>query len=253
MRRTSLACGLIVWSCLLVCCSQAQQTPGEAADTLTLYSYQVASRDGIGKWYADREIAHVMGHQGAEWLERPDREEKERTDLLLKALDLPPDAVVADIGAATGYMTFRLAPLVPRGKVLAVDIQPEMIAMLKVKKESRQADNVIPILGTIIDPRLPADSVDLVLLVDAYHEFSYPYEMMKSLVHSLRPGGRIALVEYRAEDPKVPIKRLHKLSEAQARKEMALVGLELIENKALLPQQHLMLFGERDAVRNTSE
>ncbi|SDK41234.1 methyltransferase, FkbM family [Catalinimonas alkaloidigena] len=241
MQKTPSFYGLIVWSCLLGGCSQAQQA--QRAETDTLYRYREAMPDGIGKWYQGREIAHVMGHQGAGWLERSEREEEERTDLLMDALDLAPDAVVADIGAGTGYFTFRLARRVPQGRVLAVDIQPEMIAYLNEKKEEQRAANVTPILGTITQPRLPTDRVDLVLLVDAYHEFSHPYEMMAALAQSLAPNGKIALVEYRAEDPSVPIKPLHKMSEAQAQKEMAQVGLQLLENKDLLPQQHLMLFG----------
>ncbi len=208
------------------------------------YELREASRDGTGKFYMGREIAHVMGYQGADWLERTDREIKERTDLLVQALALQPSDVVADLGAGTGYFTFRLSPLVPKGKVLAVDLQPEMIAYLEENKAKQDANNVETILCTEQNPNLPAGTVDLVLMVDAYHEFSYPREVMTSIVQALKPNGRVALVEYRAEDPDVPIKPLHKMTVEQAVKEMRAVGLRLIENKTLLPQQHLMLFGK---------
>ncbi len=190
-----------------------------------------------------REIAHVMGHLGASWLERPEREQEERTDLLLKALSLKPTDVVADIGAGTGFLTFQIAPKLPQGKVLAVDIQPEMITYLNQGKAKRKMPNVTPILSTESDPKLDAKSIDMAIMIDAYHEFSYPREMIQHLVAALKPGGRIVLVEYRAEDPNVPIKELHKLSVAQATKEMKAVGLKLLKNDDRLPQQHIMFFG----------
>ncbi|WP_040006354.1 class I SAM-dependent methyltransferase [Fibrisoma limi] len=224
--------------------STSQQTTGQAkVDSSGNYQYRSATRDGIGKVYLGREIAQVMGHLGAAWLERPEREQEERTDLLLDALDLKPTDVVADIGAGTGYFTFLMAPEVPRGKVLAVDIQPEMIEYLNAGKRKRNASNVEAVLGTESNPKLPANSVDLAILIDAYHEFSYPREMMDNIVKALKPGGRVVLVEYRAEDPSVPIKELHKLSVAQATKEMKAAGLKLIKNDDRLPQQHVMFFG----------
>lgn len=198
--------------------------------------------NGISKYYLGRQIAHVMGHEGASWLERSDRREEEGTDVLLRELKLKPTDVVADIGAGTGFFTFRISPLVPKGKVLAVDIQPEMLAALRETKTRTKATNVEPVQGTTQNPNLPANSVDLVLIVDAYHEFDHPREMMRSIRQSLTPNGRVALVEYRAEDPNVPIKRIHKMSVAQARREMAAVGLELADTVETLPQQHLMFF-----------
>ncbi|RIV24997.1 class I SAM-dependent methyltransferase [Fibrisoma montanum] len=222
----------------------SQQTAGKAkTDSSGYYQYRNATRDGIGKVYQGREIAQVMGHLGAAWLERPEREQEERTDLLLDALDLKPTDVVADIGAGTGYFTFLMAPEVPQGKVLAVDIQPEMIDYLNAGKRKRNMSNVEAVLGTESNPKLPANSVDLVIMIDAYHEFSYPREMMNTIVKALKPGGRVVLVEYRAEDPSVPIKELHKLSVAQATKEMKAAGLKLIKNDSRLPQQHVMFFG----------
>ncbi len=208
--------------------------------------YEIASpRDpnGIGTYYMGRQIAHVMGHEGASWLERNGRKQEEGTDLLLKELPLKPTDVVADIGAGTGFFSFQLAKKVPRGQVLAVDIQPEMIAALQANKKKLRVANVRPVLGTTTNPTLPRDSVDLVLIVDAYHEFDHPREMGRAIRRSLRPGtGRLALVEYRAEDPNVPIKRIHKMSVAQVRKEMDAVGLTLTDSISTLPQQHLLLF-----------
>jgi ubiquinone/menaquinone biosynthesis C-methylase UbiE len=212
-----------------------------------VYEYVEPSRDGIGKVYMGREISRVMGHLGAGWLERPGREAEEKPALLIDNLGLEPDHVVADIGAGTGYFTFRLAPRVPEGRVLAVDIQPEMLAILDRRERELGLTNVEPILGQIDDPKLPAGAVDLVLMVDAYHEFSHPAEMMTGIVNGLKPGGRVALIEYRAEDPAVRIKPLHKMTERQAIKEMTAAGLIHVETLDVLPQQHLMFF-EKPAV-----
>ncbi len=222
----------------------SQVTTSKTADTTGFYETKTPAYDGIGRVYMGREISEVMGHLGAGWLERSDREQEERTDLLADALDLKPTDVVADIGAGTGYFSFRLARLVPQGKVLAVDIQPEMIEYLNAGKRKAKTPNVEPVLGTITDPKLPANGVDLALLVDAYHEFSNPREMIDNIVKSLRPGGRVVLVEYRAEDPNVPIKEHHKMSEAQAAKEMKAAGLRLLKNDKRLPQQHILIFGK---------
>lgn len=202
--------------------------------------------NGIGKFFMGREIAHVMGHQAADWLERPEREREERPDLLLAALKLKPGDVAADIGCGSGYHTRRLARAVgTNGTVYAVDIQPEMLALLTNKLAAEKIINVKPALGTTTDPRLPADQLDLILLVDVYHEFDQPYEMTHALVRALKPGGRLVLVEFRGEDPKVPIKEVHKLTEAQARKEMALHPLEWVENISGLPWQHILVFRRR--------
>ncbi|MBL8190668.1 MAG: class I SAM-dependent methyltransferase [Acidobacteria bacterium] len=198
--------------------------------------------NGIGKFYMGREIAHVMGHQGADWLERDDREQTELPNEVVKQMKLKPTDVVADIGAGTGYFTFRIAPLVKQGKVLAVDIQPEMLAIIEERKKRFKAENVAGILSTETDTKLPANSVDVVLFVDAYHEFSYPREMMESIVKGLKPGGRVVQIEYRGEDPDVPIKRVHKMTVAQAKKEMAAIGLVWKETKDFLPQQHFIVF-----------
>lgn len=204
------------------------------------------SPDGIGKFYMGREIAWVMGHAAADWLERPNREEEEKSELMVESLKLKPGAVVADIGAGSGYFVGRLSTKVGNsGRVLAVDIQPEMLQLLTNKLAAQGITNVHPILGTITDPKLPPASVDLVLMVDVYHEFSHPYEMMQAISRSLKPGGRVAFVEFRGEDPKVPIKPVHKMTEAQVKKEMTVQPLEFVETIGTLPWQHIILFRKR--------
>ena len=208
----------------------------------SFYEYGKASRDGIGKTYMGREISHVMGHLGAAWLERPQRNRDEKTRRLVKNLPLEAGDTVADIGAGTGYFSFRIAELIPQGKVLAVDIQQEMLDIIESRKAEGFPDNVEPVLGTESDPRLPERSVDLILLVDAYHEFSWPREMGEAMFRALKPGGRLVLVEYRGEDPSVQIKRLHKMTRKQARNEMEAIGLKRESTKNFLPQQHFMVF-----------
>lgn len=206
------------------------------------YSYAQPSRDGIGKFYMGREISHVMGHLGAGWLERPEREREERTDLLLENLPLQKDSIVVDLGAGTGYFSIPMALRVSEGRVLAVDIQQEMLDIIADRASTAGIENIRTILATETDPGLPENSVDLVLMVDAYHEFSHPREVIDRIVSSLKPGGRIVLIEYRGEDPAVPIKRLHKMTEAQARRELTAAGLRWVENLDFLPQQHFLVF-----------
>ncbi len=219
--------------------AQSDRQPDEATPR---YELREPSRDGTGRVYMGREISEVMGHRGAAWLERDRREQEEAPARLLGAIDLRPHDRVADIGAGTGYFTFRISPLVPQGTVFAVDIQQEMLDVISRRMAKLQADNIVPVLGTITDPRLADESIDVALLVDAYHEFSHPFEMMSALRRALRPNGRLILVEYRGEDPEVPIKPLHKMTEAQARKEMSAVGLEWVETIDVLPRQHIMVF-----------
>ena len=206
------------------------------------YTYGTPSRGGIGKFYHGREIAQVMGHRGARWLERNTRVFEEAPDLAVQAMDLPSDAVVADIGAGTGYFTFRLAARVPVGQVYAVDIQTEMLDIIRKRMRRRSVENVVPVLGSTDDPGLPQGAIDAVLLVDAYHEFDHPFEMMHGIVQSLRPGGRVYLVEYRGEDRQLAVKPLHKMTEQQVIREMQAVGLEWVETQAFLPTQHFMVF-----------
>lgn len=207
-----------------------------------IYFYKEPTRDGTGKVYMGREISQVVSQHAIRWLERPDREEEERPSLVMENLELDPDDVVADIGAGSGYFTFLMAPLVREGKVLAVDIQPEMLKFIEGKKKLEKAPNVETVLGTIEDVNLPDESVDLVILVDAYHEFSHPREMAESIVEGLKPGGRLVFLEYRGEDPSVSIKPLHKMTVQQVQREMDVVGLEFVEVRDFLPIQHFIVF-----------
>ena len=231
----------VLWCVLLL----AASIPHAATPADTSYVQQPATRDGTGKIYMGREIAIPLGHHGAGWLERSGREKEEAPDILLRELRLAPTDVVADIGAGTGYFTFRISPLVPQGRVYAVDVDMEMLDDIRARIKREQVTNVEPVLGAIDNPSLPANRVDVALIVDAYHEFSHPREMMRGILEALRPGGRVVLVEYRGEDPKVPIKPLHKMTQAQARREMESVGLKWIETRDVLPRQHMMFFEKR--------
>jgi FkbM family methyltransferase len=253
-RPVSATCSLLCALSLILLLPGCQVSAGDSdsaartpaadttqQDTSNVYSQTTPSRDGIGKVYMGREISKVMGHRGAAWLERSDRMPKERPDLVVDSLNLSPDDVVADIGAGTGYFTFRIAPNVPEGRVLAVDIQPEMLDIMRSRMQEQGIENISLVKGTESDTKLPADSVDVALMVDAYHEFAFPREMMLSIREALRPGGRVVLIEYRKEDPSVPIKPLHKMSEAQVKKEMEAVGLDWVETLDMLPRQHFII------------
>jgi precorrin-6B methylase 2 len=219
--------------------SAPETRPAEAA-----YSTRPRTRDGIGKIYFGREIAQVMGHQGAGWLERPTRESEERTDLLLEALALKPGESVADIGAGTGYFSWRMAQKVgDTGRIHAVEIQQEMLDLLMANMRRRGvADRIVPVLGTVQDPKLPPASIDTILMVDVYHEFDFPFEMARAMIAALKPGGRIVFVEYRGEDPDVHIKPLHKMTEAQVKKEMSVHPVKFERTLTQLPQQHIIVF-----------
>jgi len=225
--------------------------PASAAPPAARYEAGPRTRDGIGKYYFGREISQVMGHLGAGWLERAEREEEERTDLLLEALRLRPGDVVADFGAGSGYFTWRIAQRVgPAGRVHAVEVQPLMLELLQANLTRRGlADRVLPVLGTASDPKLPEGALDLILLVDVYHELEFPFEVTAALARALKPGGRLVLVEYRGEDPEVPIKPLHKMTVAQVRRELAVHPLEFVENLGVLPRQHLLVFRRPAAPR----
>ena len=217
-----------------------------AASSQERYATVRASSDGIGKTYMGREIAQVMSFHGASWLERPQREQEERSELILAALGLQPGMTVADIGAGSGYYTWRAAQAVgAAGTVYAVEVQPEMLRLLEAQMARRGVKNVKTLLGTPTDPRLPAGSLDLAFMVDVYHEFEFPHEMLAAIVRALKPGGRLAFVEYRAGDPKVPIKALHTMSEAQVRKEAAGQPLDWVKTVGDLPWQNVVLFRKR--------
>jgi len=206
--------------------------------------YKQGGPNGIGKWYMGREIAHVMGFQGMNWLERPEREEEENTSILLKNMYIKPKDIIADIGAGSGYHVFKMAPLANKGTIYAVDIQDEMLEALRAKKEARNNQNIKIVKGSEKSVNLPENSVDKVLMVDVYHEFNYPKEMIASIKKALKPKGKLFLIEYRGEDRTVPIKELHKMTEAQAVKEMKAAGLTLQRNDANLPWQHCMVFSK---------
>lgn len=243
--RFTVAALMLSMSGALACATSQRATTAPAS--AQRYERIPITRDGIGKRYMGREIASVMGYQGASWLERSEREEEERTDLLVTALALRPGMVVADIGAGTGYLTRRMAPaIMPGGKALAVDVQPEMVSMLEAMVRRTGLTQIQPVLGAEDDARLPEASVDLAIMVDVYHELAYPYEMLASITRALKPGGRLVFVEYREEDPRVPIKAVHKMSEAQVKREAAVHPLEWVRTVATLPWQHLMIFRKRD-------
>lgn len=240
--------GLLILAAVASACSAEPHAEGVGnIEDSGRYSEKPLSRDGIGKVYMGREISRVMGHLAAGWLERPEREREERTDLLIERLPLAPDDVVADVGAGTGYFAIPIARRVPDGKVFAVDIQKEMLDIVERRKRNGAPDNIETVLGTITDPNLPSDGVDLILIVDAYHEFSHPYEMGTAMAEALKPGGKVVLIEYRGEDPGVPIKPLHKMSERQAIEEMRAIGLEHLRTENFLPQQHFLVFQKPEA------
>jgi len=245
MNRIARNVSATVLGALLLC--MATLALADAGKPAERYTRVPAGVDGIGKRYMGRDIAGVMGWQGAAWLEREEREREERTDLLVTALQLKPGMVVADIGAGTGYLARRMAPVVtPGGKVLAVDVQPEMLAMLQSTVRQTGLTQIQPLLGAEDDVRLPASSVDLAIMVDVYHELAFPYEVLASIVRALKPGGQLVFVEYRAEDPNVPIKALHKMSEAQIKREAAVHALVWDRTVGSLPWQHLVVFRKRN-------
>jgi FkbM family methyltransferase len=206
------------------------------------YKIRAGDPNGINKWYMGRQIAHVMSHYGIDWLEREEREMEENTSLLLKNLAVKPGMVVADIGAGSGYHSALLSRMVGTGKVFAVDVEPEMIAYLNARIKQEKLSRIVPVLSTEQKVSLPENTIDMMLLVDVYHEFSFPYEMALSMRAALKPGGKLVLVEFRAEDPTVPIKTIHKMSEAQAIKEFKAAGFTFDKNIDNLPWQHCMVF-----------
>ncbi|HET7765814.1 MAG TPA: methyltransferase domain-containing protein [Burkholderiales bacterium] len=210
------------------------------------YTAVHATPDGIGKVYLGREIAKVMSYTGAYWLERPERKEEENPERVLAELDLRPGMIVADVGAGSGYYSSRMAERVgPNGVVYAVDVQSEMIEILRMQMKQRRVTNVKPILGTETNPRLPAAKLDLAVMVDVYHEFEYPYEMLAAIVKALKPGGRVAFVEFRGGDPKVPIKAVHTMTEAQVRKEAEVQPLEWVKTVSSLPWQDIIVLRKK--------
>jgi ubiquinone/menaquinone biosynthesis C-methylase UbiE len=224
-------------------CGTAGTSAGAATDTT--YTYKTPHPDGTGKVYLGREIAHVMSASGAGWLERSTRQQEEDAKAAVAALPITSNSTVADIGAGTGYYTFRLARRVIEGKVYAVEVQDAFVASLQARARQEGATNVTVVRGAEKSPNLPDSSVDLAMMVDVYHELAYPKEMLQALHKALRRNGRLLLLEYRAEDPSIPIKELHKLSVAQAEKELAANGFVLDQKKDFLPIQHYLLFRKK--------
>lgn len=215
---------------------------GQESTTAESYTYKDGDSNGIGKWYMGREIAHVMGFQGMSWLERPEREKEENTTRLLQNMNIQPTDTIADIGAGSGYHVFKMAKMASEGHIYGVDIQEEMLEAIRSKKENTGNKNIITVKGGEQIVNLPENSIDKILIVDVYHELSYPIEMTASIKNALRADGKLYLIEYRGEDDTVPIKELHKMTEAQAVKEMKAAGLKLEQNIDNLPWQHCMVF-----------
>lgn len=246
MRSAALsACGLALLTAAALTARADEPAPKRAQPKYE--TKRDHDPDGIGKFYMGREIAQVMGFQGASWLERPERVKEEEPAKLIEALAIRPGMTVVDIGAGSGYHVFLMAPLVGgTGKVIASDIQPEMLEMITEKAKKLNVKNVEPVRGTDRDPKLPANAVDLILMVDVYHEFSHPFEMAEKMVAALKPGGRLVFVEFRLEDPKVFIKLVHKMSERQVLREMEpFPELEHTRTVGTLPWQHVIIFTKR--------
>lgn len=240
---SSVACGLLAFGAVLADPPRKRERPEYTIKAMH-------DPNGIGKFYMGREIAMVMGYGGGgwRWLERPERVKEEEPAKLLKALAIKPGMVVADIGAGSGYYSFRMAPLVgEKGKVIASDIQPEMLKLIEAKSKKLKVTNVDPVRGTETDPKLPPHGVDLILMVDVYHEFDHPFEMAEKMVEALKPGGRLVFVEFRLEDQTVPIKLVHKMSERQVIKEMGpFPELEHTKTVDTLPWQHVIIFTKKE-------
>jgi ubiquinone/menaquinone biosynthesis C-methylase UbiE len=220
-------------SCVL---SQEKNQPKE------IYTFKKGDYNGIGKWYLGREIAYVMGSEGIDWLERAEREKEENTSKLIKNMDIQPTDFIADIGAGSGYHVFKMAPIAYKGKVYAVDIQLEMLQAIVLNTNFEKLKNIEVIQGDSTSVNLPENKFDKVLMVDVYHEFNFPKEMILSIKKSLKKNGKIYLIEYRMEDDAVPIKTIHKMGEKQAVKEMKAAGFKLEKNIDNLPWQHCMVF-----------
>jgi len=238
---------------LLLCACLGGSVPAAEPDVATGPAVSEAIPPPLTE-YKGRTIAPTMSYRGAPWLIRATREKEESCNELLEALQLKPGQVACDIGCGNGFYTLKLAELVgDEGKVLAVDIQPEMLTLLRERAKAEGVTNVEPILSTVIDPDLPEGTIDLILLVDVYHEFSHPEHMLQAMRRSLAPNGRIALVEFREEDPLVPIKPLHKMSKKQMLKEFLPNGFRLVDKYDDLPWQHVMFFAVDDDEESASQ
>ena len=235
----------IAFALVCMACHPSQKNSDERAKVADDYPHATASADGTGKFSMGREIAIVMGAAGSDWLERDTRNTEENTSLAIANLPLQANSVVADIGAGTGYYSFRIAKRIPEGKLYATDIQDEMIDQLQQKKKLL-GDSVVTIIkGSEQSPNLPDNSTDLALMVDVYHELAYPKEILAALYKALKPDGKIVLLEYRGEDPSIPIKPLHKTTIAQLNKEMEANGFTLSYKGEFLPIQHFLVYKKK--------
>ncbi len=237
MKKLLVLISFLMLTTPLQYCKGQSETEGNAA-----YSYRKGDPNGIGKWYMGREIAHVMGFQGMSWLERPEREAEENTSTLLKNMEIKAGDTIADIGAGSGYHVFKMAALANEGHIYAVDIQDEMLTVIQQKKKETGVAHISTVKGGAKSVNLAENTIDKVLMVDVYHEFDYPAEMIASIKSALRPDGKIYLIEYRGEDANVPIKEIHKMTENQAVKELKAAGFSLERNMNNLPWQHCLVF-----------
>jgi precorrin-6B methylase 2 len=215
----------------------AQESKGKQ-----IYSYKTPDPDGTGKVYMGREIAHVMGFEGVAWLERNSRQQEENTALAISKLPITKNSVVADIGAGSGYYTFKIAPNVPDGKVYAEEIQEDAVNYLRNRSKQLKITNVTVVKGTEHSIGLPANTLDLAIMVDVYHELLFPHEILQDIKMSLKPKGKLLLLEYRGEDPAVAIKKTHKMTVKQVKKELSANGFHLIKNGQFMPIQHFLVF-----------
>jgi len=223
-------------------CNSQQKADVTQSQKDTVYTYRNESRDGIGKFYKGREISQVMGAAGSDWLEREERQQEENTKLAIEKISLPANGSVADIGAGTGYYSFRLSAKVPQGKVYAVEIQDELIELLQNKKASLKDSIVEVVKSTNKSIQLPDNSIDMAIMVDVYHELEFPAEVLQSIRKALKPKGKILLIEYRGEDPAVQIKPLHKTTVLQLNRELLANGFTLNYKGDFLPIQHFLLY-----------
>ena len=223
----------------LLCLSQSN---AQNSNIKNQYTFKKGDNNGIGKWYMGREIAYVMGYQGINWLERSEREKEENVSRLIENLEIKSNDTIADIGAGSGYHVFKMAPLAGKGLIYAVDIQLEMLMAINKAQKATKIRNVKTVLGNEKSIKLPKNSVNKVLMVDVYHEFNFPVEMITSIKNAMKPNGELFLIEYRGEDSNVPIKKIHKMTEKQAVKEFEAAGFTLKENRKNLPWQHCMIF-----------
>ncbi|MFO0822302.1 MAG: methyltransferase domain-containing protein [Gemmataceae bacterium] len=250
MKPTLLAVGLLLAVLCPLASALSPLSPQEPKREAPKYETKKDhDPNGIGKFYMGREIAHVMGYQASSWLERPERVKEEEPAKLIKALAIKEGMTVADVGAGSGYHCFLMSPLVgEKGKVIASDIQQEMLDLIAAKMKKQKVTNIETVKGTTKDPKLPANAVDLIIMVDVYHEFEFPFEMTEKMVDALKPGGRLAFVEFRLEDREVPIKLVHKMSERQVIKEMSVfTEMEHTKTEGSLPWQHVIIFTKKEA------